>query len=249
MKKTISTNRLTIDLTDENKSILEKLKLVLQKPFGQIVNQTISTVCDAPKNVKEETLNFYKRQIKTLYKQMDNTSPFELQALSEKAQAYINLAMLMNDGKYISIDEIKKEPDMVRYEIEGGYVICPENWIVINPEMARQCYYAGVVECRRADYNMPHFLFFTNKHRHDYDGALYKEVNEACCKAWPKFHEILAKQVKPIDDADGHQLNYKEWDEAPTLGYFALYEQGDPRLPPDFKFPMGAMIVHTESNS
>ena len=74
--------------------------------------------------------------------------------------------------------------------------------------MARQCYYAGVVECRRADYQMPHFLFFTNKTSREYE----------------------------------------ERDAAPTLGYFALYEQGDPKLPPDFKFPMGAMIVHDNSN-
>lgn len=245
MKKTISTNRLTIDLTDENKSLLEKLKLSMQKPFGQIVNQTLSTVCDAPASVKEETLAFYKRQINALYIQMDkhNVSPFELQALFEKAQAYINLSMLMNDGKYIGIDDIRNEPYMVRYEIEGGYVICPEDWIVVNPEMARQCHYAGVVECRRANYHMPHFLFFTNKTSREYDNTLYNEVNEACCKAWEGFRDILSKQVEPINDKNGHTLNIEEWDAAPTLGYFALYEQGDPKLPPGFKFPMGSMIV------
>lgn len=114
--------------------------------------------------------------------------------------------------------------------------------------MARQCYYAGVVECRRADYQMPHFLFFTNKTSREYDDKLYKEVNEACCKALSGFRDILSRQVKPIDDANGHQLNYEERDAAPTLGYFALYEQGDPKLPPDFKFPMGTMIVHDNSN-
>lgn len=114
--------------------------------------------------------------------------------------------------------------------------------------MARQYYYAGVVECRRADYHMPHFLFFTNKTSREYDDALYKEINEACCKALSGFRDILSRQVKPIDDANSHQLNYEERDAVPTLGYFALYERGEPRLPPDFKFPMGAMIVHDNSN-
>ncbi len=244
MKKTISSNRLTIDLTDESKSNLEMLKEALQKPFGQIVNHTISTICDAPNSVKQETLSFYKRQIKALNEQLDDAPPFERQALIEKIDAYKDLARLMNNGEYISMYDIEKEPELVRYDIKDGYVICPKNYIVINPEMAKESYYAGVVECRRTDYNMPHFLFFTNKKGHQYDNNLYKEINNACCKAWEGFSEILAKQVEPIDDEYGHQLNIEEWEAAPTLGYFPLYEQGDPKLPPDFKFPMGARIVH-----
>ena len=115
MKKIFSTNRLTIDLTYENKSILEQLKLALRKPFGQIVNQTLSTVCDAPTSVKEETLTFYYRQIDALCKQMDQTDEFEAAQLMKEAQAYIDLARLMNDGKYIGIDEIRKKLDIVRY--------------------------------------------------------------------------------------------------------------------------------------
>ena len=112
--------------------------------------------------------------------------------------------------------------------------------------MARQCYYAGVVECRRADYQIPHFLFFTNKTSREYDDALYEEVSEACCKAWEGFRDILP--IDDIGDTNDQQLNYEEWNSSPILGYFALYEQGDPKLPPDFKFPMGAMIVHDNSN-
>lgn len=115
MKKIFSTNRLTIDLTDENKLILEQLKLALRKPFGQIVNQTLSTVCDAPTSVKEDTLTFYYRQIDALCKQMDQADEFEAAQLMKEAQAYINLARLMNDGKYIGIDEIRKKLDIVRY--------------------------------------------------------------------------------------------------------------------------------------
>lgn len=244
MKKTISSNRLTIDLTDEAKSILEKLKAKMQKPFGQIINTTVTTVCDAPIEVKEETLNFYKRNIKLLTKQMDSASPFELRAISEKIEAYMNLAMLVNGGERISIDEINNEPDMTQYKIEGGYVVCPEDWIVLNPEEAGQCCYAGVVECRRKEYHVPHFLFFTNKRANRYDDKLYSRVNRMCCQKWPKFKEILAQQVQPIDDPNnpGFQLNADEWMAAPTLGYFALYVKGDP-APDGFVPPMGAMVV------
>lgn len=76
--------------------------------------------------------------------------------------------------------------------------------------MARQSHYAGVVECRRADYQMPHFLFFTNKTSREYDDALYKEINEACCKALSEFRDILSRQVKPIDDANVISLTMKK---------------------------------------
>lgn len=243
MKKTISTNRLTIDLTDENKSILEGIKNHLSKPFGTIVNTIISTFCDSPKAVNDDMLAFCKKQLKILYKQMDTASPFEFQELSERAQAYINMATLLNNGVRISIDELKAEPDMTRYEIEGGYVICPEDWIVLNPEMAKQCIYAGVVECRRKDYHVPHFLFFTNKTSREYDAQFCNHINQLCCKAWPEFIDILRQQVEPIDDADGNQLNVDEWMAAPHIGHFALHVQGS-NVPPNYKPPFGAMVVH-----
>jgi len=138
MKSTITTNRLTIDLSDKNKAILEDMKANSTLPFGSIVNSIISSFCDMPPEVANELLTFCKKQIKMLYKQMDSASPFAFRELSEKAQVYINLSTMLNHGRRIGIDEIKSEPDMTRYDIEGGYVICPENWIVLNPEEAKQ---------------------------------------------------------------------------------------------------------------
>ena len=59
----------------------------------------------------------------------------------------------------------------------------------------------------------------------------------------PEFIDILRQQVEPIDDADGNQLNVDEWMAAPHIGHFALHVQGS-NVPPNYKPPFGAMVVH-----
>lgn len=246
MKKTISSNRLTIDLIEKSKSILEKLKAEMQRPFGQIINMMVITIGNAPPAVQKNILSYCKQLIKEQVKLMDVASPFELKEISDNIEALQNLAMFMNGGRRISLDELTDEPEMVRYDIEGGYVICPSDWIVVNPEMARQCIRAGVVECRVKN-KMPHLLFFTNLRSSKYDDKFEKEINSYCIKAYPQFEEILRQQIKPIDDParPGQLLNSEEWVNSPHIGYFELYEQGDNSYPADYQPPYNAMVVHT----
>lgn len=247
MKDTISSNRFTIDLTDESKTYLEKLKAQLQKPFGTIVNNIFRDVGNPPPEARKEMLTFYKRRLKDLHKEMDYASPFELDNIMRKAQYYENMASYLNDGQRISIDELNSEPDMVRYEIKDGYVIVPEDWIVANPEDAKHCSYAGAIECRRKDFNVPHFLFFTNLRARDYDKDFCDVINKKCCEKWPPFADILKQQVKPIDDPHhpGYQLNADEWMAAPIIGHFELYVKGEYGRSVKYEPPYGAMIVHT----
>lgn len=38
-----------------------------------------------------------------------------------------------------------------KYDIKNGVLICPKDWIVLNPEEAKNMEYAGVVECRNSE--------------------------------------------------------------------------------------------------
>ena len=66
-------------------------------------------------------------------------------------------------------------------------------------------------------------------------------------KEWPRFQEIIDSLVEPIPDPDTDSkwvyLNQKEVDEAPQIGHFSIYIQGDPRYPSNYKPPMGTRII------
>ena len=53
MKKNITSNKLSIDLQDESKTILEQLRVSTLKPFGQIINKLLCSVCNMPKSTRE----------------------------------------------------------------------------------------------------------------------------------------------------------------------------------------------------
>ncbi len=241
MNKKISSNKFTVDLTDENKAILEDINLNTMLPYGQIINRIINVFCGTPNYIKEELVSFVMKKVELLEKQMKFAGPYEYETLMEKYDIYNELVTFINRGK--KIEKINSQVKMTQYEINEGVVICPSDWIVVNPEKQHNSCYAGVVECRKSCFEVPHFLFFTNKLGNEYDDELYDEVNKKCCKKWPQFNDILKKQVEIMYDTEGNIINNDEWLKAPILGYFALLDKDDPTLSKDHIFPMGAMII------
>ena len=49
----MAATKLTIDLTDENKATLEKIKTERRMPYGSMINSLISTFGDIPEVVKK----------------------------------------------------------------------------------------------------------------------------------------------------------------------------------------------------
>lgn len=242
-------NKLTIDLLEKNREILEKIKAENRSPYGATINGLIDTFCTIPNSVKKELLTYIKPKIRNLYREMDGASEFSFKELSEKAQAYMDIATFLNDGNPLSMNEIDNTTTMVRYPMLDGYLICPDNWIIVNPDEAERSTYAFVIECRNAgEYKIPHLLVFINrKSSYDYSDLEKKVFLSECCKVYPRFSDILALQVDPIDDPDhpGCTLNAKEWLEAPNIGYFDIYVQGDPEFSAGYKPVLGARIVKT----
>lgn len=241
--------KLTIDLSEKNRVILEKIKAENRSPYGTTINTLIDTFCEIPNSVKKELLSYIKPKIRNLYREMDGASEYSFKELSEKAQAYMDIATFLNNGNTLSMNEIDNATTMVRYPMRDGYLICPDNWIIVNPEQAEKSTYAFVIECRNAGkYKIPHLLVFINrKSSDDYSDMEKKVFLSECCKVYPRFSDILALQVDPIDDPDnpGYTLNAQEWLDAPNIGYYDIYVQGDPKFPAGFKPVLGARIVKT----
>lgn len=256
----MAANKLTIDLSDDNKEILEQIKSERRVAYGNTINNLISTFCNMPVQVKKDLLATIKPKIKELYKEMDVSGDCRFKEIVAQADAYMEIATFLNDGKSISLESLEAEPTLKKYPLKDGVLICPDDWIILNPAQASVMEYAGVVECRNSENfgkehfgtRIPHFLFFSNKkYGNEYDEYYTDHINQLCVKAWPDFKTVLDNQVKPIDDPErpGHQINADEWMKAPTIGHFAVYEHGDPIYGANYEPPAGARIIRTSSKN
>lgn len=110
--------------------------------------------------------------------------------------------------------------------LKNGFVKYPNHWIAIkniNPQEATQC---GVLAFRNSlTYNIPTFLFFlNNKTIQEMDSKDQEQIYHACQKKYPEFNSLLEKQVDPKYDINNTIINIKEWDEAPTIGWFHVFD-------------------------
>lgn len=239
--------KLSFDLSDENAEILESIKSEQRTPFGQTINSLIGLFCKIPPDVNTELLDFCKERIKELYEEMDRAGEYEAQTLMNKSQTYQSLAMFLNRGRRISLDSIESKPKMQKIEMLNGILICPNDYIILNKEDAQYCEYASVVEVRNAKFGVPHFLYFNSKEVNAYTDSDCKIIEELCIKEWPRFQEIINSLVEPIPDPSAEHkwqyLNAHEVNEAPQIGHFGVYVQGDSRYPSSYKPPMGTRII------
>ncbi len=240
-------NKLTLDLTPENKDTLDRLKKEQRLPYGTTINTLISTFATLPKDVNDEMLEFAKLRLKLTYRMMDGAGTYNLRDLYKKAQAYSDVAAFLNGGETIPTHEIEKMCVLRKLPFAGGILLCPDDWIIVNPERAKDSEYVCVIECRNATkHGIPHLVFFsTQPFVREYSESYTSYVYDACIKAWPKFKEILGMQVPAIPDPNrpGQLLNEDEWCGAPLIGLYDVYVQGDPAYPADYKPPYGTRIL------
>jgi len=239
--------KLSFDLSDENAETLEAIKSEQRTPFGQTINSLIELFCRIPADVNSELLAFCKERIKELYEEMDRAGEYEAQTLMNKSQTYQNLAMFLNSGRRISIDSIETKPKMQKIEMENGVLVCPSDYIILNRDDAEFCEYASVVEVRNAKFGVPHFVYFHSKEANQYNNYDTELIERLCVKEWPRFQEIIDSLVEPIPDPTAEHkwqyLNAEEVNNAPQIGHFAIYIQGDSRYPSNYKPPMGTRII------
>lgn len=249
----MSKSKLTIDLTDENRIKLEQRKKENGMPYGATINALVRSFSYVPQNVKRKIAAFISSEVKKLYIQMDGASEFNAHELSAELEAYSLMKEFFCDRE-LSVDRNDSESNLKKTLIKNGIFICPSSYIMINREAALDSLYACIIECRNSESfgakylgeTIPHFVYFCNtKYADSYDDAFYELVNRECVLTWPKFKKVLECQVEPIDDPDdpGGILNAEAWFEAPTIGYYAVYEQGDNRFALGYKPPAGVRIV------
>ena len=237
--------KLSIDLTDSNKQKLEKIKADRYIPYGNTINTLIQTFCNLPEDVQDSLYTFCKEKMALLSREMNTAGDFAFEKLSNKYVIYGDIASFFSKGYKLRMEDVKRTPIMKKIKIKNGYLICPDDWKLINPEDAEKCDFAYVIECRNsAKYGIPHYVYFTFADDRA-DGDL---INRRCVSVYPEFKEVLDKQVNPVYDPNDPSkcLNIEEHLASPYIGHFPIHRDGIDYLIADKEPPYGAKIVYTK---
>ncbi len=254
MKNNEKTSKLSIDITDMNKKLLEEARFKTQKPFGTIINDIIQLVLSPNIQSKKEVISFIKKELSYLYDKADCAKEMEKADIESQIHYYNDLTLFLNNGILFSKDEIKEsEPILAKYQIKNGLAYLPKDWILLNPEDAINSENAIIVECRNNldDIDIPHFVYFMTidyeEFNTNFDKRLENEIKHMCCLKWERFIEVIEAQVEPIyDPTTKVLLNAEEHLACPYIGLFYLYVVGEM---PDYSkrdienLPYGAKII------
>lgn len=240
----IGKTKLTLDIDSENKKTLENIKKHSSESYGSTINFLVS-LCPKKGIIQKELYDFCVDKIKMLLRSNETAGGFQLMQNRKKIEAYMHLITILDAGITPDIQQLSNQPQMLEIPIKDGSVIYPDRWIVLNDEDAAKSITAGVVECRNSSkYGIPTFLFFTNLHASEYTEEFEHHIYDCIQKKWPKWSDILQKQVKIHYDKNRIPTNTDEYLSAPTIGFFELYSDTD--LITDPEPPEGSYIRHNK---
>lgn len=119
-----SSYKLSLDLTGDNKEILDELSFKLNIKYGPLINKIINTFCRMPecirKNIEMSCINQYT----FITEEIENiTGEFHIQSLEEEKKFYKDLIQLLNKGTFQIL------PDKINTTIEKNICLVKENII------------------------------------------------------------------------------------------------------------------------
>lgn len=162
-------------------------------------------------------------------------------AFAEKARvksAYSELADYLSDFCPMDDDRLY---GMRRLELkDGDYLVCPEEWPILNEADASHCSHVVVIEVAGAgDYDAPHFVYL--KSGPGWITDMQKDdALERAQKVWPGMEKVLLEEVPLVYDSEGRPLNEREHLKAPIVCYFSMPEAAQCSRREDA--PYGAMV-------
>lgn len=252
-KRIIDANacKFSLHISGENKQILDQLTENYACKYGPLINRIIDTLCHMPKTLKTTVENACLAEYHRLSIELDHTSDeFHHKNIENNRESYLNFLKLINGGDFEVSDAKKENLEMKKIKLFDGYLVCPKDWIITNPEEAEQCRYATLLECRNSStYGVPHFVYLTNSSNSTktHTAEFRKTFFDKCRKIWPKFSEIeelnRKNQLVPDPEDPGHYLNLDAYIASPIIGLFSIDEQGESLTD---EYPYGAMIVRSQ---
>lgn len=234
--------KVSIDFTEPEYTLLTEQGKKEGKSNSFIINKLIGIFLRISPDVSKKVGRFCYEQYLTEQENLEKLLGFERDDAQRRTDQFAALS------QYFGYDvKADKNPGMKISFLKHGYVMYPNDWIVLNDIFGPTdtCSYAGVVESRNSSkYGIPHFIFFSNvKYGRDYTDEMTSTIYEACSKVYPDFKKYWNMQL-PIPNLNDEDA-VDAWQNAPEFSVFHIPVKGDPISWPreDYKPPFGAMII------
>ena len=217
--------KISVDLSDENFEALDKFRESRNMPYSIIINRLLRILCKSP-DIKDELITICKSRIRALYAEMDQVGIFECQKLYNKSAQYIEILSFLTQNPQITVSSILDEAQMKKIRLVDGYLIYPENFILLNESAAQNYRNVCIVEIRNAQFPVPHFIYFSGNNPAHYTDADTTYIN-------------------PIYDPDNPMrcINDAEMRTAPQIGYFGIIATNDPNYSDLYAAPYNIKII------
>ena len=242
--------KISIDFDDKSLKSLEQLKN--EVPFtgnvsnSSVINYLLVTFAGLNGYVKCNFAREAKRLIRELEKRIgefEDENSFELIEDRKTLEQLKRIFDFFARGQDLSGEELY---NMVRTNLKNGYVIYPQDWVVLSVESPEKSINAVVIETRNGDkYNIPHFIFFTKETRitQRISELALSEVVKKC----PIYQKILDSKVVPVFDSEGNVLNIEEWRESLEPALFFIQDADNP-VGSIAGYPFGAKVYRNRKN-
>lgn len=228
----------SIDFTSESIELMENMrKYEDYSSYSDFVNTLILTFSCLPKEVKLSMSEMCYSEVKKINEGLDKLSVFEWQKMNGILESYNRIRVFLKQDNLIE----KKENGLKIVDIKDGYAIFPSDWIIVNEELAKSSRYVGVVEIKNgAKYNMPHFVYFSEKPINRMSQEEDDYIDKMCIRMYPDYAKVLCQYVTPKYNDDGEMINRDEVLAGPVTGHFEIPEY---KIDENNNYPYDAMVV------
>ena len=234
--------KMSFNPTLRNKEVLDLAKSNSRLPLTEIIGLS--------DKVKKTLLSLIDSEIQELQNQLENLSYNDIRRddVKSKLNEWYGLRDIVTNYLRHADDN---DDGMQHVDLKQGYLRCPSDWLLVNPDDAPNSTRAYVMECHEGSrYGIPHYVYFDELK--ELNESFTNMVTNAILQAYPDFQRVIDMQVEPEYEPGKPQsyayiVNKVEYFASPWIGVFPIkthaevlqWRQYDPTYNP----PAGAEII------
>lgn len=207
----------SINFEDDVYAILTKEIERTGNNYSRLINKLVHCTLGISEHVRNDMAAYaYQKALET-DSAADEETGYSKDALLAQNRQYMDMVNLFTLNKGIPSTANSK---MRRIDMKGAYLLCPDDWILLDICDPASSTNAVVIEFRNKEkLNLPHFVFFVDR---PLDEEMKADALRQAAEASEEYRMLDAMDVK----------------EQPAPGFYYIPDLGSTN-----HYPFGAMIV------